>query len=578
MYRFIYIALLLWFLFTSAWFAGLSNFYEFNLASGSMLKYYCSQSISVNADYVADEYKTFKNHVLFDNSFLSLTHSSVSATFPNNAIYSISSNLYSAEWLANAWLTSDALTNTFSIITFNTNNGSTELKFVDKNWVTPTTWVTETDNGLMLLVPSWTYDTLLWVRNTTYNFEAYPCVDDWKEPIVYNDLLNSPAVGNHFLWTGVMSGLVIDWNDVNNNWAADYNHYRYQWITPLNLSNYQSAPNSVDAQYGVDSSTLNVRIDNTNASVGYVETPALTITDYVWWEDPDEHTWNSERRWYYLAFKNANDNLFEIEKLVIVTITWYDNYNHSGWRNLMTETFSFNSPSNPLMTAIYPVDNTQDMNPNINQIKFRVTDSWAGVDTTKVWITIPAVTNASGDFIPGFTYSPGPLMFFSGINWTSWPGNSWGYDVTLTLDPSQIPFPADSVVEFTGMVVDLAWNTWVINNRDITTRKPCSYFGCNEILDINIIWWFNAGNYEFTGSYLIATWTNPNSPYPYITWASGDILMCGYEWTWAVLGGNVDVVDSLWVSEIGNIYTENELYITWLDFSYDPVTGIVTVN
>jgi hypothetical protein len=174
-------------------------------------------------------------------------------------------------------------------------------------------------------------------------------------------------------------------------------------------------------------------------------------------------------------------------------------------------------------------------------------------------------------------------MIFSGISWGPLLGNSWWYDVTIQLDSIQQPLVADSQIRITGFVVDLAWNTWYLNlwDWDFTTRPDCSFYGCNEILDIYIMWWLNNNGrlpYQFTWQLLIATWTNPNSPYPYITWANNDILMCWFPWTGAVLGGNVDVVDSAWSSITWTIYTWNELYITWLDFTYDSSAGIITIQ
>jgi hypothetical protein len=73
--------------------------------------------------------------------------------------------------------------------------------------------------------------------------------------------------------------------------------------------------------------------------------------------------------------------------------------------------------------------------------------------------------------------------------------------------------------------------------------------------------------YEFTGTILVVTGTNLDSPYPYLTWANNDVLMCGYEWTWAILTWNVSIYDSEDNLINWNLYTGNVLYITGLNFT-----------
>jgi len=51
----------------------------------------------------------------------------------------------------------------------------------------------------------------------------------------------------------------------------------------------------VDNQYGVDSSTLNVKIDNA-ANGGTIEYPPITTTAYTGNLTPNEYTWDSEDR------------------------------------------------------------------------------------------------------------------------------------------------------------------------------------------------------------------------------------------------------------------------------------------
>ncbi len=582
MYRFIYIYLLISFCFISVWFAGLSNRYWFNYVSWSVFKYYCAQSIDVDVDYWSDTFITFENNIKFNNSFLSLTHMDISSTFPNNKTANVNNNLYFAEWMADNWQTTDVTTNTFSIVTLNTDNITTELEFVTRDLMSPTYWQSVTAGQLNLRDPAWTYDTLVWVDNATYGFEMCPCTLDNEGPLAVTDTF-FPSEIDHWHLVGVYTSTVLfvdDW------WSSWWHWYGGNDITRANYTDV-GLPAWMDNQEWVDASTLSVTIDYSDGYgvlSDFFGSTLLSPIEYTWtisWVPTI--TWNNNDRGYWISFQNTIP--YAVEQPVTITITGYDNAlvgNAPCIRNakLWTSSYTFNLAEVPVIGDIYPAHNSFSVNPDISQIKFSVTDSWAGVDTWKVWLTIPSIENASGVVVmSGHTYSASDMVF-SWINGTSWLGNSGGYDVTLNVDASQKPFLVDAKIYFTGVVVDLAGYTWYINSWDwyIETRKPCSYFGCNEMLNINIIGWLFDWIYEFTGEFLIATWTNPNSPYPYLTWDNWDMLMCGVWWTWSALEGNVDIVDPSWNSIKNDIYTDNVLYIVWLDYTYDPSTGIITVN
>ncbi len=543
---------------------------EFELIpwSWTNLKYHCSTWISINlVNNGSYDYSTFASVVKFSGSEVSIVHDSINTFFSTMPTGYVEGNLYKAAWWNVNGGNGDILAANFTIDTVPTiSSSSTELIFVDDNWDLVLVFNTEdTDDGLTITSTETPGDTLAAITNATYNFEAYPCIDDWQAPEIensqsWNDYSPSDINGGRLTGIQNINMLVLDWQWTNR-------HYRYQGLAKT-LANYVSAPSDVDNQYWVNSGTLSVRINNA-ASGGTVEYPSLTTTIYTGTKTPNRYTWDSEDRWYWIDFSNSNS--FEVEQQVTITVTGYDNPNYASDTNFMSETFTFNNPSNPNIVMVSPSDGAEFQSTNISPLVFNTTDAWAGVDTGSVRIEIPAITSWV-QLMTGYVYSGSDLTFVLN-NGSEGIGNEWGYRVALT---PKWEFPSFEEVEISWYVEDLVGNVGT-GKWSFTTRPSCDFYGCNEILDVYIMWGINAWVEQFTGQLLVVTWTNINSPYPYLTWANEDILMCGFPWAWAELTWSVTIYDTDGTTPInGDTYTWNVLYITGADFTYN--NGVITVN
>ena len=269
-------------------------------------------------------------------------------------------------------------------------------------------------------------------------------------------------------------------------------------------------------------------------------------------------TWDSERRWYNVSF-NA-PFLYEVEKQVTVNISVIDNPNENGKIHTGTYNFSFNAPVPPTIERIYPNLSTF-VSPSKNfAISFSMSDAWAGMDTWSVKITIPEIVSGGEVLLSSYVYSWSDLDFEL-ISWWEWLWSGWSYIVSFY--PKQ-DFPVSTEITINVEWADLAWTSKIITSK-FTTRPSCSFFWCVD--NINIVW--DNINQIFTWLVLIVTWTNPNSPYPYLTWENNEILMCGGEWSWISFDWNVSIYDVEWNWIWWNSYTNNQLFITGLNFVYE---------
>lgn len=567
--RFSYLSLLV--LFMWLWFVhwDISNLLEIS-PSSTTGKYYCNTTLTTNIDYVSDAYSSFEFNMKFNTGALILSHNSINSEFTNDTSSSVVDNNYYARWTLPSNASVDKLATTFTIqpilvVPYQT---TWSLDFVNSSGLPPTFGTTTTTDGIWIW--AWGQDTLSWVGNTTLNFEAYPCIDDTNAPIIYSSSWTPTAIdGWQLLGTQNIDMLAIDWTNSNG-------HYRYQGLAKT-LANYVSAPANVDNQYWVDNTTLNIRINNN----GSIESPTLTTTAYTGTETPNTNTWDSVNRGYWIDFTNTN--AFEVEKQVTITVTGYDNPNHTAQTHLMTRNFTFNIPAKPTMSITTPINGATFQSPTISPLKFQANDSWAGVDTGSIKIEIPQIMSWATLLMTGHIYSGSELIFTLNLWWTGL-GNAGWYEISL------IPlwdFPSATWVIVSWFVADLATNAINLSTNNnsyvwsFETRPSCDFYGCNEILDIYIMTWVNYNlwlPYQFTWELLIATWTNPNSPYPYLTWANNDILMCGIPYTWTNINSNFDMYEADWTTSLvlPHMYTWSELYITGLDFTYS--NGVITIN
>lgn len=469
-------------------------------------------------------------------------------------------------WWQKSSINVNAITFGFKTLT---NVSSSSLSFTNRLWNPITFWPSTTDdwatlngfdvNGADILTAAY---------GATYTFVPLPCVVDNIAPIFTGivPINNSRNVLNN----QIISFTTYDWAGAGNvNWTSplasnNRSHYWYGWNNTGSLSNYVVAPNTVDNQEGVNSSTIKATVScPTCLDFGwpYVLTASnLAIVDWAGDTLHHQYTWNSKTRWYDVSFSAPAP--YEIEKLVTVVFEVADNPNENWQIHTWTKTISFNAPENPTFDRFLPSTNTFVSPSKVNPIRLFISDDWAGVDTWSVIITIPAIASWSEQLIAEHIYSWSDLSF--ALSWgNQWLGNSGKYIVEFK---PLWDFPSNTLVTIEWLALDLAGNTWTFATS-FTTRPDCSFFGCNEILNINILDWNFKWLYEFTWTNLIITGTNPNSPYPYLTWTNNDFLVCWYEWTWTILTWNIPIYDDLnnqinWV-----FYTGNSLYITGLNFT-----------
>lgn len=550
--RFLYVSLFMMVLSFSYVYAGISNLFEMDPAIITW-KYYCDTTLTTNINYVSDAYTTFEFFIKFDTWAVTLSHDSINSYFDQDTLFNVVWDKYRARWWTLSTTTVDKEATTFTIqpILVAPYETSTLLEFVDNAWNTPAYDTTYTEDNISIWGGG--KDTLAGVSNATINFDAYPCIDDNEEPFVY-DFSPTTIDWGQLTWSNTISFTMIDWR------GSAYWHYRYD-NDAKTLGDYTTSPSNVDNQYGVDSSTISVSVDN-NWSVTQ---PSLTTIAFAWDASHNALTWDREDRGYVVSFTSP---VFNVEEEVKITITWADNQNYIWAIHTGSRTFTFNSPVPPTIDMLYPVDHSENHNPTISPLVFFAWDEWAGVDSWTISITIQDVYSGPTLVYTAHTYNYWDSelsIVLSG--WTTIKGWSGGYKIELT---PWINLPENSTINISWYAMDLVGNE-ILDAWWFTTRPSCAFYGCSEILDIYIMTWINLpwSPYSFTWSLLIATWTNPDSPYPYLMGVDNNILMCGFPWTWANLTGNIQIFE--WDGEtlLTTDYTQHKLYITWLNFEYE---------
>lgn len=528
--------------------------FDFYPASGTKFKLYCEYPVYMIINWWPEKFNWFDAGILFDSNNILLKTWLIHDEFPNWNNY-ISWNVYKVWWAMAGWFQEWRLTwVSFSFIT-TWNIVNTSLLFVDRNWNSGFVyWLETTDDGISLAgVEHWQKDILSNVNHVTYDFVALPCSADWRNPTIASVSVNNWATKIPsdktitfvtYDWDGSNSGKVTHWFSGN---SVD------------NLNNYVSAPDNVDNQEWVNIGSISVKVSCPTCSGSPSNVNAtLNISDWNWDSTMNALTWDSERRWYNVSFDAPFS--YEVEKQVSVSIVVLDNPNEFGDIHTGTHNFSFNKAEAPTITRTYPTANTF-VSPSKNfAISFNISDTWAGVDTGSVKITIPQIMSGDEVLLPSYVYSWSDLDFELSW-WQPWLWNSWSYIVSFY--PKE-DFPVNTMITINVEWADLAWTSKQITTT-FKTRPSCSFFWCID--DINIVW--GDINEIFTGLVLTVTWTNPNSPYPYLTWEKQEILMCGGGWDWINFGWNVSIYDDEWNLTWWNPYTNNELFITGLDFVYE---------
>lgn len=439
----------------------------------------------------------------------------------------------------------------------------TVLEFKDKNWNDfSINWWTE---DYLTLASNWS-DTLTWVNNLRFNYEACPCTLDWEAPKIYNT--NSLKYKNwaKITWEQTIKFLIYDqwWENVTHWFNGQ--PYSVTWL------NYVSVWwNTVDNQEWIDSNTISVKVSYNGWQA---LTPSnLSITPYEGWTYWSAETWDSHNRWYWIEFTT---NSLEVEKPVVITISWSDNKiswtsvcnttQHSTWI-----TITMNTGAGPGVSLTSPSYNSQNnvLNPFLS---FEFTDDWAWVNSGTISITIKDIYSWWIKIYTWETFDRNRISWsLQRISWTD--GTGWRVWYTLTIKPTR-PFPADTKITLTWSVTDFVGKTTVNPDMTFYTRKNCiEYLWCYNPLDISV-WsgsegWVSKLQNLYTWTKVVVTWTI--APYPYLTWDSGNVLMCGpIETTinleWIVIYDNAWNVIS---TETWYVYSQDSLYVTWLDYGYE---------
>lgn len=543
--------------------------YNFAPASGTELKLHCNYTMNLSLLAGGQNYNAFESTISFDSGNVIVTHGSVNSPFTQNQGYSLIGNLYRTYGALPGGQKSSVDANAINFWFRTSNNiASSTLSFTDRLWWSITFWPSTTDDGATLNGFDVNgADILTAAYNATYTFVPLPCVPDATAPAIVDI---TPINWSRYIPNNqIISFTTYDWagaGDVSGPSPLATNNRSHYWYSgwPLLLTNYVAAPATVDNQEGVNSSTIKATVScPTCTSFGgpYVLTASnLIIVDWLGDWTRNEYTWNSKRRWYDVSFVAPAP--YEIEKTVTVNFEVVDNANETGAVHTGTTSISFNAPQAPVLQRILPSTDTFVSPSKANPIKIYISDDWAGVDTGSIKISIPTIMSWAEQVMTGYTYSWSELTFV--LSWgATGLGNSGKYEVSFF---PLWDFPANATVIITWLALDLAGTSWTLSTS-FTTRPDCSFFGCNEILNISILGWTFAGLYEFTWTLLVVTGTNPDSPYPYLTWVNNDILMCGVEWTGAVLTWNVQLYNASGTLINGTVYSGNDLYITGLNFT-----------
>lgn len=547
-----------------------------NVSTG---RYYCPVSISVWTQNNWANHTNCQYLIDFDTWNVWLSYLSRWSAFNStDTVYYtwINSNILAVEEKNNSEISTGVICSNLTLTNKTSYPGSVFLKFVDFWWNDPTesTFLNTNDKLNLSLAGA---DTLTWVVNLDIPFEMCPCILDSQAPFADTSTFSHPSInGWQLLGQNTVSVLFVD------DWGSAWN-YRYADNT-ISTGNYTNVwlPLWMDNQEWANSGTISVLINYSDlygVSDQFIDIASLSATKYTGTiANRPELTRDNNDRWYWISFLNDTD--YAVERPVTITISWYDNAlvgNLPCVRSaiLGNTTYTFNNYQVPTMTNFSPANGDVFQNPGVSPITLEVRDTWAGVDTGKVWITIPEIMSWWQVLLTGYTYS-GTDLIFSWISWTPGLWNSGWYLVSFV--PKWI-FPTNTWINLTWMVIDLAWYTWTAS-WSFTTRPDCSFYWCNEILNIYIMTWsyFNWGlPWQFTWELLIITWTNPNSPYPYLTWVNNDILMCGFPYNWTELTWNINIYSADGITIINwDNYTGTELYVTWLDFTYN--NWVITVN
>jgi len=376
-------------------------------------------------------------------------------------------------------------------------------RFWNQDWINKSVWTFLFKNkNLQRSVDLWFYalpNNTAWDTNLSYGWEDYldvpagvwlanysfitgTCVPDTKKPETPNSYKN--VVNNSYR---VSSGIDINFRIIDQNWSSA--DFRYP-SNDFSLSNYSIAPAYIDNQYWVNSGTIKVIIDGNSYSDEFTLNWVNNFSSIV----ATGITRHRKDKWYDIVLDPLHD--FRVEEWITITIQWYDNTHISKQNSyFQTETFRFNQAKSPEVvwsSFAWRQPNRNDLiDPELEEIKFRVQDDRAGVDS---WSLVIEVRTWTSTFPNGwviktysnneFTKSGVTLTFAS--NWLPWSNSithSYNYDITLTWFWI---LPENTYIRVMVGWVDMGYIPQHFNpySFHFKTRQSCSSLQCGAGVNI----------------------------------------------------------------------------------------------
>ncbi|EKD24981.1 MAG: hypothetical protein ACD_80C00142G0023 [uncultured bacterium (gcode 4)] len=557
---------------------------SFSITPSSLTgKLHCGYTFGMILNPAGINYNGFSSTIKFDSGNVSLRGMTFNPIFAGpHTSYITDWYLYEAYGLMSAWQSSNTTLQalTFGFTTLQ-NITSTNLFLTTRTWAAISYGLYTTADGAVINRFLDSFDILTWVNDGAYTFVALPCIPDGESPLMWR---NTPINGERYIPSNhTISFVLYDWagpgvvaSPLPMNNSNNRQHYRYSG-NAIALPNYVPAPVTVDNQEWVNSGTIQVSVacPTCTLSAPWTNTylPGNSSMTIVWRTGNityNKLTRQNKTRGYVVSIASPSPNGYEIEKQINVNINVTDNPNENNATHLWVHSFSFNAPEAPVITRIAPI---MPLVPTtFSPFIFTFTDDRAGINTWTMNITIPQFSSWSKSYT-WYTYSGTDftITLISGL-----PGawNSWSYQVSFV--PKRV-FPSNSILQITWSVYDLAGNLWLYTSS-FTTAKSCLDWWCADFFTVNILSGTSIWARSFTWNLIQVTWTNINSPYPYLTGINNDILMCGRPYSWTILTWNIWIFSTTWSQINGILYTWSQIYITGMDgidFVYN--NGVIVI-
>jgi len=548
--------------------------------AGGNLLMYCNQNIAVkvkNPDSPIssiDMVLTYDRNQLTGDDFTANLSEYNLATIFNEHVYN--ANIFSDTWRFGGTRLTDW-----------TRNASTKhvwtFAFVNKSLVSglslwfhalPNTTAWDTN-----LSYQWTdrLDVVSGVWSGNYNFITGTCHIDNKSPVISNSFWTIQHNENR-----VESGRNIEFRAIDeSSTLADY-------IFPsdnFGLNNYVINHSGIDNQYGVNSGTIEVLIQ----WYGYTDTYSLNGTNTFDSIVATGITRHRQDKWYDIVIHPIHD--FRVEEQISIHFQARDNTHISKptailWQNSLI----FNRPHAPYIVRNslpwkLPSD-SNNVDPEIEEILFRVQDDRAGVNSGSLSVEIRTWTSTAANWWLIKSYDKNELNLTSISLSTPNPNSithNKNYDILLTWFGI---LPENSFIRVVVSGVDMAYlpnqfgTLWASDKFKFETRQSCSALQCHDGLNI-FTWWLTGDYFKYVETWLYVTWWND----PFLSWnvlycsdinyLSLDVLTNGTEiglWSstwWDLILDNF----SGWNLTINAVWWTLELIWNTLYFTPNPACG-----